>query len=395
MSKAHLKTQTLPGNVAVLTFQIGSEAGPRAQLLPAGEFKATDGRPMPWGAWRLTDENAPAVVALANSRANEFVIDYEHQTQLAEKNGLPAPAAGWFSKVEYLPGKGLFATDVRWTARAKAYIGGDEYKYISAVFLFDKNTGVVQKLLCAALTNDPGLDGMDAVQLAALTARFSTTNPEPTDMNPLLAKLLAALNLPATDATTEAQALGAVATLKAAVPAVPAAVTKVLGLADKATEAEVTTAVTALKASADKAAELTTEVATLKAANPGGNPDPTKFVALDKFTALNNEVAALKAAGVDRTVDELISEARLAGKCSPVVEEVWRGIGKVDVAQLKALIEKTPANPALAGLSQTNGKQIEKRDPKAAATADELAMCKNMGLTLEQFRAGADAEAAV
>jgi phage I-like protein len=378
--------------VAALTFQIGSEAGPKVQLLPAGEFKAIDGRPMPWGAWRLTDENAPAVVALANSRANEFVIDYEHQTQLAEKNGLPAPAAGWFSKVEYLPGKGLFATDVRWTARAKAYIGGDEYKYISAVFLFDKNTGVVQKLLCAALTNDPGLDGMDAVQLAALTARFSTTNPESTDMNPLLAKLLAALNLPATDATTEAQALGAVATLKAAVPE---SVTKVLGLPATAAESDLVTALAALKAGADKAAELTTEVATLKAANPGGNPDPTKFVALDKFTELNNEVAALKAAGVERTVDELITEARLAGKCSPVVEEVWRGIGKVDVAQLKALIEKTPANPALAGLSQTNGKQIEKRDPKAAATADELAMCKNMGLTLEQFRAGADAEAAV
>jgi hypothetical protein len=36
---------------------------------------------------------------------------------------------------------------------------------------------------------------------------------------------------------------------------------------------------------------------------------------------------------------------------------------------------------------------MDKRDPNAAATADEVAMCKNLGLTLEQFRTGADATA--
>lgn len=390
MSKALLKTQSQPGNVAALTFQIGSEAGPKVQLLPAGEFKAIDGRPMPWGAWRLTDENASAVVALANSRANDFVIDYEHQTQLAEKNGLPAPAAGWFGKVEYLPGKGLFATDVRWTAKAKAYISGDEYKYISAVFLFDKNTGAVQKLLCAALTNDPGLDGMDAVQLAALTARFSTTNPEPTDMNPLLKALLASLGLPATDATTEAQALGAVAALKAAVPE---SVTKVLGLPATAAESDLVTALSALKTNADKAAGLTTEVAALKAATPG-TPDPAKYVTIEALNEVSAQVAQLKAAQAGNEVDALIDAARTEGRLyTPQQEAAWRDVGKTNIAQLKSLIAANAPVMALAGLNQTGGNKLEKRDPNAAATADELAMCKNMGLTLEQFRAGADAAA--
>ena len=147
---------------------------------------------------------------------------------------------------------------------------------------------------------------------------------------------------------------------------------------------------TTLKASADKATGLSTEIAALKA---GGNPDATKWVPLEKFTELNLEVARLSASQVDREVETLLDTARSQGKCSAVVEGVWREVGKTSIAQLKALIDKTPANPALAGLSQTAGKQLDKPGTSAAATADELAMCKNLGLTVEQFRAGAVASA--
>jgi phage I-like protein len=350
------------------------------QLLPAGEFVGRDGRPGNGLTWKLSDAQGQALAArlTAKHATVQFNLDYEHQAMLADKNGQPAPASGWATAFEWRAGVGLFALNVQWTANAKRMIEGGEYKYISPVIVFDKTTGEVSDVLNASLVNIPNLDLNPVAQerMAALNAQFSTTNPEPTDMNPLLAKLLAALNLPATEATTEAQALGAVAALKAAVPA---AVTKLLGLADKATEAEVTTAVTALKASADKAAELTTQVATLKAAAPG-EPDPTKYVALDKFTELNNEVATLKAAGVDRTVDELITEARLAGKCSPVVEGVWRDIGKVDVAKLKALIDKTPANPALAGLNQTGVKTwaCRLRNSARACPRKRLAQTQNI-----------------
>ena len=112
------------GNIAALTFQVGAGAGAEVQLLPAGEFSPIDGRPTPWGTWKLTDSNASSVVALANQRINEFVIDYEHQTQLADTNGQPAPAAGWFKKLEFRPNKGLWATDVRGTARARLWASG-------------------------------------------------------------------------------------------------------------------------------------------------------------------------------------------------------------------------------------------------------------------------------
>ncbi len=347
------------GNIAALTFQVSAGAGVEAQLLPAGEFRPIDGRPTPWGAWKLDESNAPAVVARANQRINEFVIDYEHQTQLADINGQPAPAAGWFKTVEFRPGKGLWAIDVRWTARAKQFIEAEEYKYLSAVFAFDEHTGEVLKLLCAALTNNPGLHGMDAVQLAALTTRFSMADIDPApvqvdnpekSMNPVLKALLAALGLPETDATTAEQAVAAVEALKA------------------------------------NATAMCKENATLKSA---GNPDPSKWVSLDKFTELSTQVAQLTASHGEGEIDKLLTDARAQGKCSAVVESVWRDVGRKDIAQLKALIDKTPGNPALAGKTQTDGRQPPATDPNAAPGDQELAMCKVMGMTIEQFCAGA------
>lgn len=350
-------TPRKPGNIAALTFRIIG-AGAEVQLLPAGEFKAVDERPMPWGTWKLTEANAPAVVALATNRINEFVIDYEHQTQMTDMNGQPAPAAGWFKTVEFRPDKGLYATDVRWTARAAQFIAAEEYKYISAVFAYDLTTGHVLKLVCAALTNNPALHGMDEVQLAALSARFSTAETDPAStsvdnpsenlMNPVLLAML-----------------------------------KAIGLAETATEQEAVSAIAGLKAKAESADSLTTQVATLKSAAP----DPAKFVSVDTVNALNTEIATLKGAQRTREVDEIIAKAKAEGKVVPAVEQIWRDIGTADLAKLKSLVDGTPGNAALAGGSQSGGKEPGKGDP-AELTADELAICKNMGLTAEQFKAG-------
>ena len=336
--------------IACLTFAV-PKGGAAIQIMPAGEFRPTDGRPLACGSWKLTPQIAARLVAEANARANKYVIDYEHQTQLADTNGHPAPAAGWFKPLEYRAGDGLYAASVEWTARAKGYIDGDEYKYISPVFSYDSKTGEVQKLISVALTNNPGLDGMDEVTLAALTVRFLTPTFNPSlekTMNPLLLALL-----------------------------------KALGLTETATEAEAVSAVATLKAKSDSVDGLTTQIATLKSATP----DPGKWVALERFTELSTEVARLSASNVNREVEELLTTARNAGKCTPVVEAVWRDVGKNNVAQLKALIDAQPGNPVLAGQSQTTGKPVAERDPKAPATADELAMCKHMGLTIEEFRA--------
>jgi phage I-like protein len=383
--------------VALLVAALALQVNAATHLLPAGEFKGRDGRPGKDLSWKLTDAQGRALAARMNTRHQggvQFNLDYEHQAMLAEKNGQPAPASGWAGQFEWRDGQGLFALNVQWTAKAKQMIEAGEYKYISPVMLYNKDTGEVTDVINASLVNIPALDLNPVAQenMARLNSFFSTTNLE-SSMNPVLLACLAALGLPQTDATTAEQALSAIAALKAAQPVVPVALCKALALPDAATAAQAETALATLKADAAKVPALTTEVATLKAAQ--GNPDPTKWVALSSFTELSTQVAALSAAQVGNEVDTLIAAARAEGKCPPVVEQVWRDVGKKDIAQLKALIASTPGNPALAGLSQTAGKQVAAVvDPKAPLSADELAICNNMGLTAEQFRAGAMVAAA-
>lgn len=73
---------------------------------------------------------------------------------LAAENGKPAPAAGWFKRLEWRD-DGLYVVDVRWTGAAKQAILAREHRYVSPVFTFDPVTGHVQRLVNAAITN-PG-----------------------------------------------------------------------------------------------------------------------------------------------------------------------------------------------------------------------------------------------
>ena len=340
--------------VAALALQVNADT----HLLPAGEFKGRDGRPGKDLSWKISDTQGRALAARLNQRHAQvqFNLDYEHQAMLAEKNGQPAPASGWAAQFEWRDGQGLFALKTAWTPRALQMIKDGEYKYISPVIAYDSKTGEVTDLLNAALVNIPNLTLNPVAQerLSRLNAFFSTTNPEQSTMNLVLLACLKALGLPETEAITAEQAVSAIAALKAASSPVPVALCKALAV-DATTPAEqVTAKVVALKADADKVAALTAEVAALKTAQ--GNPDPSKWVALAAFTELSTQVAALSATQASNEVDGLIAAARAEGKCPPVVEQVWRDVGKKDIGQLKALIASTPGNPALAGGSQTQGR---------------------------------------
>ena len=337
--------------VALLSAALTLQAASDVQLLPAGEFVGRDGRPGKNLTWKLNDEQGRALarrMTASYERVN-FQFDYEHQSMLAEENGQPAPASGWASTFEWRDGQGLFATNVEWTARAKQMIEADEYRYISPVLLYDKTSGVVTDVLNAALVGRPALDQYPATQqrVAQLNAGFfssSLTNPEQSPMSPLLKAMLAAL-----------------------------------GLAETATEQEATTAIATLKASAESVSGLNTQIAALKAQAP----DPTKWASIDTVNALNIEIAQLRSSKADSEVDALIEQARAEGKVVAAVEPVWRNLGKANVAQLKQLIDATPANPALAGKSQTGGKAPEGGDEKLSS--EELAICRATGVDPQEF----------
>ena len=93
----------------------------------------------------------------------------------------------------------MYAIDVEWTERATQMIEGGEYRYISPVFAYDKKTGKVKWLLHAALTNNPALDGMDAVA----ASQYQLLNTEKLSMNELLEQLRWLLNMPVTATVDE------------------------------------------------------------------------------------------------------------------------------------------------------------------------------------------------
>ncbi|NUZ08939.1 phage protease [Piscinibacter koreensis] len=149
---------------ALLATALALAANGEAQLLPAGEFKARDGRPGKDLTWKLDDTGGVKLAVRLNGTAasTPIVIDYEHQTMLAPENGKPAPAAGWITHVEWRVGQGLFSR-VDWTAAARQRIAAKEYRFISPVIEYDRATGQITGLHNAALTNFPALLGMQPV----------------------------------------------------------------------------------------------------------------------------------------------------------------------------------------------------------------------------------------
>lgn len=319
--------------IAALTIEV--KAGQREYLLiPDGDFRSADGsgRPEEVPFWRNSAEIAARVIARAQQRQAPIVVDFEHQTLNAEKNGQPAPAAGWIDRetLRYEPGVGIVGV-IDWTPPAAEMIANDQYKFLSPVFPYSTQTGEVLLIQHVALTNNPGLD-MPGVALRAHIDFLTEEVPQ------MLEKLLAALGLSAT-----------------------------------ASEAEALSALVSLKAQADTAAAKTSEIAALRSQAP----DPAQFVAVATMQAVQSENVALKTQLNQIEVDKVVNAALSAGQLLPAQKEWAADLGKSNLAALKAYVEKTPANPALAAM-QSEGKELG-GEGVAALSAAQLAICKNMG----------------
>lgn len=336
--------------IAALSVSLTAGAAPSEfRLLPVGRFAASDGSGRPEGiaaGWLLDEAAAAALMAQASLRASDFVIDFEHQTLHKEANGQPAPAAGWFKTLQFRPGDGLYATDVRWTPRAAAMIAAGEYRYLSPVFHYAPD-GTVLALGPAALTNTPGLDGLTDLSRAALSALFSQ------EESPMKALLLA------------------------------------LGLPETATEAEALAALSALRAN---------HTAALTAA---AVPDVAKYAPIATLSAVqgelaaaNTKLAALTAEKQTAEVDAVVAEALTAGKLTPATKDWATGLGKSDLAALKAFIAAAPV-VIKPGETQSGG-QGGTGNGTAALSADQLKVCAQLAISPDDFakQLAADAAAA-
>lgn len=331
------------------------------QATPAGAFRPRDGRKLPVDAWHMDAQIAARVIDRFRAHKTPLVIDYEHQTMLAEENGQPAPAAGFVRDMEWREGSGLWLK-VELTPRARRYIAKGEYRYFSPVFRFDERTGVVLELLMGALTNNPALDGMAPLELRA-AARFHLH--EDPSMNKLLLAVCTALAIPFQDrdeAEVEAAALSALETLKGR-PDPLVALRQQLKLSE---DAGVEAVVAACKALQDQA-----------------QPDPAKFVGVEVVEDLRRQIATLSASHAARELDELIKPALEDGRLLPAQEKWARELGAKDVASLRAYLQAAQPIAALRS-SQTRGMEPGGRD-EHGLTLEELAVCRATGVAPAEF----------
>lgn len=338
------------------------------QLTPAGEFMPNDGREMDSPPWNIDAASAQRVIErfARSSKPGIGVIDYEHQTLHKEKNGQPAPKAGHMRSLRWVEGKGLFAA-ASLTARARKYIDDGEYEYFSPVFEYSRATGEVLAIHMGALTNDPGITGLQPVSLlAAATAAFIHP-PEKTAVNPLLKAILAALGLPETTAEPQAiaalTALGPLTTLKAQADA----------------------ARTALSLPADATGDAVIAACTARTA---AKPNPAEYVPIAVVQELQTSVATLTAQVNASAIDDLVKPALADGRLLPAQEAWARDLGKSSIAQLTGYLATAQPIAALAS-TQTGGKQPNGGKKDGELSSDELAICSAMGLTPDEFKAGA------
>lgn len=350
----------MPAAVAILSLEMFPEREGWYQLLPAGHFSAVDGRPtdVPGGQWYIDQTIAERLIALAQASATELVVDYDHQTLRSADNGQPAPAAGWFKDMQWREGQGLFIKP-RWTAAAHNYLANQEYRYLSAVFPYDDATGIPLRLHSAALTNRPGIDGLQP--LAALSASILTVQEKSPLMNDLLKRLLEKLGVQV-DAN-------------------------VASLSEEQSTAALN-ALSALQQKADSVGTLTSQLASLSEQQSAIKPDPTQFVPMAVVNDLQRQVAVLSEQSKTGALEQTLTAALKDGRLTAPMEAWARELGTKDMAALNSFLDAAKPIAALNGL-QTQGKQPDDKAQGLAVLSEaEKEAMRLLGKSESEFLAG-------
>jgi len=367
--------------IASAGHEIPSGAPDWVKLLPYGTFAGRDGR----GPYTLAGPASASKVIAASTayqRGADYPVDYEHQTQMAAKNGQPAPASGWIKELEARD-DGLYAR-VDWTAAAAQRIETREYRYISPAFIHDKG-GQVLRIVGAGLVALPNLE------IPALAGQQDPAT-QGDSMDPILKALLRAFGLAET-ATSEQIAAHAQALAEAHQAAL-----KFLGLPAATPPGQVATAAQGLVAGLAKAIGLDGEVtvATLATAAQGladkakasGQVDLTRYVPMDVHLAVAGQLTALQGQTSQSEAVREVDAAIEAGKLTPALKEWGLAMASQSLDAFRGYIAKAPVLVA----THAQRSSVTTGQPPATGgqqlTADELAVASQLGLTPEQFAKG-------
>tara|TARA_R110002072_G_scaffold302699_2_gene487438 strand:+ start:4838 stop:5893 length:1056 start_codon:yes stop_codon:yes gene_type:complete len=322
------------------------------QLLPLGTFTGYDGR----GPY-INDEPEKVIeITSSHSIGRDLPVDYDHQSEFSKNNGMPAPAAGWFKKLE-VRADGIYA-QVEWTDKALAAIQLKEFRYISPVYLHDP-LGNIKRIESAGLTNKPNL------QMKALSSQ-QPNHDKGHDMK--LEQLLKLLGLDA-KATTEqisAHAQKLVDNDKE-YKALMSEVGTELELGENATKDDLVKAVQAMNADDEDGST--------------DEPDPSKYVPMAAFTDLQDTVKTLQSQSQDTAANSAVEKALADQKISPAQVGWAKSYHKQDPSGFAEYIKNAPA-------LNISSQDIDGDAPGgdgSALNASEKAVCAQLDMSEEDF----------
>ena len=265
----------------------------------------------------------PQSVIAASLRYPKLPFDIEHATEIKGPKGEEAPAYAWIDALR-VNDDGSIDARVTWTPDGEALIRGRKYIYYSPAF-FNNAAGRVTRLSSAGLTNKPNLN------LPAL-------NQEKNEMT------------------------------------VPVQIVTVLGLAAAASAEDVVVAIQQMK---DR------ETVAL---NRAENPDLSKFIPAETYQlALNRaQTAEEKLQALDEKAAQTLVDAAIAdGKVAPANRDMYLATCRSEAGREQfASFVKTA--PALINTDPSKGKDNQSDAP---LNETELAMCRSMGVSQEEFLA--------
>ncbi|HCR2154469.1 TPA: peptidase [Enterobacter asburiae] len=270
----------------------------------------------------------PASVMSASFKYPKLPFDIEHATEIKGPKGEEAPAYAWIDALRVNDDGGIDA-HVVWTPDGESLIRGKKYIYYSPAF-FNNAAGQVTRLSSVGLTNKPNL------YLPAL-------NSENNEMT------------------------------------VPVQIVTVLGLASTASVDDAVAAIQQIK---------TSETVAL---NRAQNPDLTKFIPVETHQlALNRaETAENKLKALDvQTAESLVNAAVADGKVAPANRDMYLALCRSEEGR-QQFSEFVKTAPALVNADPSKGKE---NTDKTKLSADELAMCRAMGITEAEFLAAKPAQ---
>lgn len=307
-------------------------------ILPVGKIEGRDGRD-------FALPNPAIVIEAFAANGADLPVDYEHQADNPQaKASGPIPAAGWIKGLK-ATADGVFAR-IDWTERARAMIAAKEYRFISPVIRYNKETRQVGAITGAGLVHRPNLF------LTALSAQETQKVPpaEPKGVSPedagFIQRIAGQLGLP--DTATPEEVMASLGKLLSGFKAI---VERIGG-----------------KAVTEQSALM--EMGDL-------SPDPTRFVAVEELAQMREEHRRAGEAALSERVKRKVDEAARKGYITHGQRDWATALCRADEASFDAFCSGVPRFGYL--LKESN---VAKLPPDRAGSNSELedAICSQLGL---------------